>query len=180
MQSIPTNRKKKLYVLIMAGGSGTRLWPLSTQKMPKQLLKINSSKTLIEETIQRAMALTPIENIVIGTNFSLKQKIEQKIQNSVFSLKEENFLIEPTGKNTAPIITLFCSMLQKKAISADAAVLVLSADHYIHPIEEFTKTVQAQAGAGSFFFKRYHFLLWDCSHEGGNRIWIHTNKSKPP
>jgi len=119
-------------VLILAGGKGERFWPRSRESSPKQLQKVYSNKTLLRETIDRALSLTDISRIYIGTNNELKKsilKIEKKFP-------KNNFIIEPEGKNTAPIIALASLIFQKKY--GDPIQVVLSADAYVNPLKEFT------------------------------------------
>ena len=130
---------KKPYILIMAGGSGTRIWPLSTKNKPKQLLPLASEKSLIKETVDRSLLLTSKENIYIGTNAFLKKIIKKEIP----WLKDKNFVIEPMAKNTAPIIALFCALLQKQKKDISLPIVTLSADHYIEPEEIWSKLVQS-------------------------------------
>jgi mannose-1-phosphate guanylyltransferase len=94
--------KDKPVVLIMAGGKGERFWPRSRASTPKQLQKVYSNKTLLKETIDRALTLTSIDRIFIGTNAALKKSILQQEK----SFPEKNFILEPEGKNTAPIVAL--------------------------------------------------------------------------
>lgn len=129
--------QEKPYVLILAGGLGTRLWPLSCLNRPKQLLRIISKESLLEETIQRALLCTSLDRIVIGTNAVLKDIIQKEIT----FLKEENFLIEPKGKNTAPIIALFCHKLKIDNVVLSTPIIVLSADQFISKNQEFQNTI---------------------------------------
>jgi mannose-1-phosphate guanylyltransferase len=122
-------------VLIMAGGKGERFWPKSTETKPKQLQKIYSNKTLLQETIERAKSITSKEYIFIGCNKELKKAIQKEL-----SIKDKQFIIEPFGKNTAPIVALSSLILEEKF--PDNIHIVLSADHYISPIHEFKKTLQ--------------------------------------
>ncbi|MDH5716217.1 MAG: mannose-1-phosphate guanylyltransferase [Spirochaetia bacterium] len=133
-----TKLKNDIYVLILAGGSGTRLWPLSRIKEPKQLLSLYGKKTLIEETLNRSLKLTKKENIFIGTNKELKKEIQKK----KLGLHDKNFVIEPEAKNTAPVIALFCAQLLKKKVNEKSSVIVLSADHYIFPVVKWEKTIK--------------------------------------
>lgn len=126
---------KKPYVLILAGGSGTRMWPMSRNALPKQLLPVTGKKTLIEETLDRALLLTDRKHIYIGTNAALKKKMKKKTG-------KVNYIIEPAARNTAPIIALFCAEIARKKPDSDVPVVVLSADHYIAPAENWAKSVQ--------------------------------------
>lgn len=129
-------QNEKPVVLIMAGGKGERFWPTSRISSPKQLQKVYSSKTLLRETLDRALTLTSPDRIYIGTNASLKKEILKQEK----SFPEKNFIIEPEGKNTAPIVAL--ASLHFKAKYGNPVQIVLSADAFIEPVKEFTKTIQ--------------------------------------
>ncbi|MFN3604518.1 MAG: mannose-1-phosphate guanylyltransferase [Leptonema sp. (in: bacteria)] len=122
-------------VLIMAGGKGERFWPKSTENKPKQLQKIYSSKTLLEETYERAKLITDSKKIYIGCNEALKKQILKFTK-----IHKDQFIVEPIGRNTAPIIALATLVLEEKY--PNAVYVVLSADHYISPIDEFKKTIE--------------------------------------
>ncbi len=128
--------KEKPVVLIMAGGKGERFWPRSRTSTPKQLQKVYSNKTLLKETIDRALTLTSLNRIFIGTNASLKKSILQQEK----SFPEKNFILEPEGKNTAPIVALASLYFKEKF--GNVTQIVLSADAFINPISEFTKTLK--------------------------------------
>ncbi len=130
---------KHPYVLITAGGSGTRLWPLSRKKYPKQLLPILSKKSLLQETLDRALFITIKKNIFIGTN----QKLKKMIQKEVPYLKNKQFIIEPEMRNTAPIIALFVAWLKKKKKNIKNPIIVLAADHYISPCSNWANLVES-------------------------------------
>jgi mannose-1-phosphate guanylyltransferase len=127
---------EKPVVLIMAGGKGERFWPRSRTSSPKQLKKVYSNKTLLKETIDRALTITSLDRIFIGTNASLKKAILEQEK----SFPESNFILEPEGKNTAPIIALASLHFQK--MFGDPIQIVLSADAFIEPVKEFTKTLK--------------------------------------
>lgn len=126
----------KPVVLIMAGGRGERFWPRSRESSPKQLQKIYSNKTLLRETIERALTITDLSRIFIGTSSELKQAILKSEPN----FPKKNFILEPERKNTAPIVALASLYFQKKY--GNPTQVVLSADAYIHPLKEFTKTIK--------------------------------------
>lgn len=120
----------------MAGGIGERLWPKSRPSVPKQLQKIYSNKTLLRETIDRALTITTLDRVFIGTSAYLKKKILE----SEKSFPKENFILEPESKNTAPIIALSSLYFQQKF--GNPTQVILSADAFIEPAKEFTKNIK--------------------------------------
>jgi mannose-1-phosphate guanylyltransferase/mannose-6-phosphate isomerase len=124
-----------MFAVIMAGGSGTRFWPLSREKMPKQLLKIGGEDTLIQQTVSRILPLIQRENIFIVTNQSLAEEIGIQLSAKFNVSWDENFIIEPEAKNTAPALGLSALHLEK--IDPESIMVVLSADHAIHKDAEF-------------------------------------------
>ena len=91
--------KKHLFGVILAGGSGTRLWPLSRELYPKQLLKLIGNKTLIQQTFLRLKKIIPFKNIYIITNENLAEDIYLQLKN--LGTTKENIIKEPFQKNTA-------------------------------------------------------------------------------
>ncbi|MDH5655734.1 MAG: sugar phosphate nucleotidyltransferase [Spirochaetia bacterium] len=133
--TVSKTKSARPVVLILAGGKGERFWPRSRERTPKQLQKVYSSKTLLEETLIRAKKVTSISRIYIGCNEGLKKSILATHK----GLSDKNFIIEPEGKNTAPIIAL--ASLQLEKMHPGAVHIILSADHYISPLSEFKKTI---------------------------------------
>ncbi len=129
--------------VIMAGGVGTRFWPLSQKKKPKQFLPIVSDKTMIEETIHRLLPVVPYSKIYTVAN--LEQT--QIIKNLLPQLPEENLLVEPQGKNTAPSLILATASLFLQ--NPEAVVAALPADHLIEKSSVFLKKLKAGAVAAS-------------------------------
>lgn len=134
---------ERYYSVILAGGVGKRFWPLSKKKHPKQLLDIVGSKNMINLTIDRLKTLSDLEHILIITNNDMAKMIQA--QNN--ELKEENFIIEPSGKSTAPAIGLAAHHLIKK--DPEAVMGLFPADHLIMNIKKFTKTVKSAIKAAS-------------------------------
>ena len=128
--------KNHVYVLILAGGKGERLWPKSRPSLPKQLQAIYSNKSLLKETLERAKLLAPLKNIYIGTNPQLAKTISKKEK----GFPKSNFILEPEGRNTAPIIAL--ATFQFHSMDPNSKVVVLSSDAFIQPKKEFQKTIQ--------------------------------------
>ena len=126
-----------IHAVIMAGGSGTRFWPMGRTNLPKQCLKIVSEKTMAEETIERIIPLIPADRIHISTNKFLAQKIGESV-NGV------NFVIEPMPKNTAAAIGL--SALYIDSISHDAVVFVETTDHYYKDVKAYLEHINYAAG----------------------------------
>ncbi len=129
----------KLYAVIMAGGVGSRFWPRSKEKTPKQLLRIFGENTMIQDTVNRLKGLVEDENIYIITN-----KIQKpEIVNQLSHIPEENIIEEPFGRNTAACIGLASVIIEKK--DKDAVTVILPADHIIKDIEIFHKTLKNAA-----------------------------------
>ncbi|MFQ6082755.1 MAG: mannose-1-phosphate guanylyltransferase [Candidatus Aminicenantia bacterium] len=114
------------YAIIMAGGRGTRFWPLSRKGKPKQFLPIISEKTMLEETVERLLPLIPYERIYTIANQELTNEIYKLIPN----LPEQNLIIEPKDKNTAPSLILSTSRILLD--DPEATIIALPADHIIH------------------------------------------------
>lgn len=121
----------------MAGGKGTRFWPLSRSERPKQLLRIFGSKTLIRETLDRALSLAGLKHTVVVT---VAQQISA-LRKELPMLPPENFLVEPEGRNTAPCIGL--AALELASRDPDALMVVLPADHWIAGAPSFRRTIRA-------------------------------------
>jgi len=117
---------KHFYTVIMAGGIGSRFWPLSRQKAPKQFLDVlNSGRTLFQLTYQRFQAICPEENIFIVANKDYGALIREQIP----TLKEEQILLEPLSRNTAPCIAYASHKIAAK--DPDACIIVAPSDHLI-------------------------------------------------
>ena len=133
----------KLYAVIMAGGQGTRFWPRSRRKMPKQLLNIVGEKTMLEQTVARISPLIPEERTLVVAGDDHRDRIRACLP----QLPDENFLFEPVGRNTAACVAWAALWVRQRA--ADAVMAVLPADHLIRDEAEFLRiltvaTVAAQ------------------------------------
>lgn len=127
--------------VIMAGGVGTRFWPLSRRHSPKQFLPIISDKTMIEETAHRLSPLISPENIC-----TVADRIQtERIRTLLPKLPEDNLFVEPQGKNTAPSLMLATAAIYLQ--NPEAVVLALPADHLIEDAARFLKKVEAAAQA---------------------------------
>lgn len=124
------------YVVIMAGGVGSRFWPRSKQRKPKQLLRIFGENTMIQDTVNRMDGIVKKENIFVITNKIQKPRVKDQLPN----IPEENIIAEPFGKNTAPCIGLAAAIIEKK--SKDAVIITLPADHLIKDVDKFQQTIK--------------------------------------
>ena len=127
------------YALIMAGGSGTRLWPLSRQNRPKQALKLIGQRTMFQHAVDRITPLFPPERILVVT----RSEHASMLMDQVPELLPENCIVEPEGRGTAPAIGLAAIHLRRK--DPDAMMAVLTADHYITETAGFRQALMAAA-----------------------------------
>lgn len=126
---------KNNYVAIMAGGIGSRFWPMSRTNFPKQFLDIlNTGKTLIQSTFNRFNAFIPVENIYIVTSDTYKDIVMEQLP----MLNPDNILCEPSRKNTAPCIAYISYKLLQ--LNPDANLICAPADHLILEPEKFQET----------------------------------------
>jgi len=125
-----------VYAVIMAGGSGTRFWPRSRERMPKQVLEIIGSGSMISNTIARIESLVPIERILVVTNKNQKDLIQKQVP----SIIANNILVEPVGRNTAACIGLAAKWINY--YDPDAIMVTLPADHIIKDVNEFINVIK--------------------------------------
>jgi len=133
--------------VILSGGSGTRLWPLSRKQYPKQYLPLAGDNTMIQETILRLSGLDNLADPIIVCNADHRFLVAEQCQQ--IDIKNPTILLEPIGRNTAPAIA--AAALQSLKQTDDAVLLVLSADHVIQDVEAFHQAIniasqQAQDG----------------------------------
>ncbi|MBF0492862.1 MAG: mannose-1-phosphate guanylyltransferase [Deltaproteobacteria bacterium] len=125
-----------LYLILLAGGSGTRLWPLSRKNSPKQFLKVGSEHSLVRETAIRCQPLIDFKNTFVVCT----QDQSALMKNDFPELNDEQFLLEPEGKNTAAAIALAAYHLNK--VDPEGIMVVLPADHKILQKEKFQQVLQ--------------------------------------
>jgi mannose-1-phosphate guanylyltransferase len=131
----PTRERARRAAVILAGGAGTRLRPLSSDENPKQFLKLFDGRSLLQLTWSRLERLLPVESIFVSTNVQYGAKCRQQLP----TMPAENVLTEPARRNTAPAIAL--STLAIESRLGPATVSFLASDHYIGDEAEFVRVL---------------------------------------
>ncbi|WP_122639138.1 mannose-1-phosphate guanylyltransferase [Romboutsia sp. Marseille-P6047] len=139
-----------LCALIMAGGKGTRFWPLSTEEKPKQFLNLIGEETMIQMTVNRIKPIIPVERIFISTGEMYVDLVKEQLP----EIPERNIIVEPQGRNTAPCIALSAFVINR--YYNDATMVVLPSDHLIGDENEFRKVVTS---ADEFVNKNYESII---------------------
>lgn len=129
-------------VLILAGGSGTRLWPLSRSNYPKQFLKIDGKESFLQKTIKRNLRLVSKKDLFIITHSNYFHDVLREIKELEPSL-ENNIILEPERKNTAPAIALAAQYIFEK--EGDDILLLSPSDHLISPLDQYVEIMQKGA-----------------------------------
>ncbi len=126
-----------MYCVIMAGGIGSRFWPMSRTSLPKQFHDIlGTGSTLIQQTFERFLSICPAENIIVVTSTIYKDLVLDQLD----GIKEENILLEPSRRNTAPCIAYAAHRIKKE--NKDAVMIVAPSDHLVLKENAFNKTIE--------------------------------------
>ncbi len=124
------------FAVIMAGGRGERLWPLSTPEQPKQFLRLFGEETMLQATVNRILPLIPWENIYVVTSDQHGSLVEEQLP----ALPVENIITEPIGRSTAPCVGLAATMISHR--DPHGTMVVLPADHVIRAEDRFRKLIK--------------------------------------
>lgn len=130
----------KIFGVIMAGGGGTRFWPLSRKARPKQLLNLSGRDLMINETLERLLNVTERENVYIVTNVSQVAAIKEAVHDRI---PLENILSEPAARNTAACIGYAAAKILK--LRGDGVMIVTPSDAYVKDEEEYSKVLKLGA-----------------------------------
>src|SRR5436190_11277224 len=130
-----------IYALILAGGSGERFWPLSRRNRPKQLLRLVSERTLLEETVDRLEDFIPSDHILILTNVEQEKSVRDLLK----KFPKENIIAEPAKRDTAAAVALGTGWIAAR--DHNATMVVLPADHVITDRAAFQETIKTAAAA---------------------------------
>src|SRR5512145_3053178 len=125
------------YAVIMAGGGGTRLWPISRKASPKQLLRLLGKVTLFQGTVSRLEKLFPPERILVVTVAEQAREMQKQVP----AIPVENYLIEPAPRGTASVVALAAAVLRKR--DPEAAMAIQTSDHYIRNRDLFHYLIRA-------------------------------------
>ncbi|MBN1378977.1 MAG: mannose-1-phosphate guanylyltransferase/mannose-6-phosphate isomerase [Gammaproteobacteria bacterium] len=128
----------KLIPVILSGGSGTRLWPVSRALYPKQLLALLGNESLLQQTVLRAKTVAPDSPQIMICNHEHRFQVAEQIRTS--GLDDTHIILEPIGRNTAPAIAI--AAMQALKIADDPILLVMPSDHLINNIDAFKQAVQ--------------------------------------
>jgi Mannose-1-phosphate guanylyltransferase len=131
-----------IFSVILAGGGGTRFWPLSRQSMPKQLLNLSGRDVMINETLRRCEGVIPFENTYIVTNQTQLDPMRKLLTDGV---PRENILVEPMPRNTAPCVLYAALRICREF--GDCVLCVFPSDHYIEEEERFRAVLRNAAEA---------------------------------
>ena len=126
-----------VYAVIMAGGSGTRFWPFSTQSNPKQFHQLFGRGTMLQNTVERVSGIIPQQQVMVVTNECYKDIVAEQLPKAL----SKNIIGEPVAKNTAPCVAIAAALLEHQ--DPDAVMVVLPADHHITKPEEFCKILKS-------------------------------------
>lgn len=132
-----------LSIVIMAGGAGTRFWPLSTEEKPKQFLKLFGNRSLLQQSYDRIATLVPAERILVLTNESFMPLVKEQLPD----LPEKNIIGEPMRRDTAAAVALAALLCERRF--GNTVMCVMTADHLIAPVDVFHKTLLSAARQAS-------------------------------
>ena len=140
-------KQKTIYPVIMCGGSGTRLWPLSLKKAPKQYHTLTSDKTMLQETIVRMVGTASLS--VAAPSFICAKDHEKIVYEQSRAIGKDplHVILEPMGRNTAPVAVIAAEIIGKS--DPDGLILLLPADHFIKDVAEFWRCIEQGISSAS-------------------------------
>jgi len=146
--------------LILAGGKGTRLWPLSRELMPKQFIRIFNDTSLFQKTVERALLFSKPKEIFVVTNKEYRFRVFDELRDMGIEIPKENVLLEPIGKNTLPAIYWGLKTIHENF--GKSKVAVLPSDHLIDVNEKYIKAFRTAKANPEVEFKQSFNCWWPC------------------
>src|SRR5437667_9748212 len=135
MKTKSTSDSKNRFAIIMAGGRGERFWPVSREKMPKQLLTLLGNRSFLQQAVDRVLPLVPIKNILVITNEAQAPEVRKQLP----KLPKGNVMAEPVGRDTCAAVTLGAAIVGAR--STTGVMAVLPADHVIPEAKKFQQVL---------------------------------------
>ena len=132
-----------MHAIIMAGGSGTRFWPLSRHRRPKQMLTLFGDEPMISQTVSRLHPVVMPHEAVIVT----AEHLVEDVLSCVTGITAENVIAEPVGRNTAPCIALATELISQRSDEPDPVIGVFAADHHVTDAAAFRKAIECAGQA---------------------------------
>ena len=140
--------RRTMHALILAGGSGTRLWPLSREELPKQLLTLSGTRTLLQQTADRMCAVLPPSRIRVIASERWRSLVTHQLKDIV-GIPKDPVIGEPMARSTAPAIALGATHLLDEGAAPDDLLLICPSDHYIADRQAFSRAVEIASEAAS-------------------------------
>lgn len=165
--------QKHRYAVIMAGGTGTRLWPLSRKAKPKQFHALTSTKTLLEETYQRVQKIVPADHIYISTTKSYSDAVLKTLPDFL----PDRLIIEPAPRGTAPAITLVAQTLL--GLDPEATVATIHSDHAIDGEKKFIESLSVAFDAVETHAEKIVVVGINPTHPSTELGYIHMGAELP-
>jgi len=134
-----------LYAVIMAGGSGKRLWPLSRRGLPKQFLRCGGGRSLLRETFERVLPLSGLERVIVVVG----REHVTLVRDELPELPEASALLEPVGRDTAACVGLAAEWITAREAAEDSLMVVCPADHKVEPADAFQDAVRDAAAVAA-------------------------------
>jgi mannose-1-phosphate guanylyltransferase len=147
------------YAVIMAGGGGTRLWPLSRKARPKQLLRLVEDRSLFQMAVDRLQGLFDPDHILVVTVKEQAGELRQQCP----QIPSENYLIEPMPRGTASVVGLAAVALQRR--DPQAVMAILTSDHFIGNVSGFQQHLQAAFQVAHAYFSSHGLRLYPARRE---------------
>lgn len=153
--------------VLLSGGSGTRLWPLSRETYPKQLLPLLGDKTLLQQTALRVADRSSFAPIIMVGNVEHRFVIGEQLR--AVGVADATTILEPVGRNTAPAVAV--AALFAGAMSPYAVIRVMPVDHFIGDVEAFRRAVTVGLAA-----PRQARVVRHAAENAGDRLWLRADR----